>query len=870
MTTAKVNIKFLQNPLNNQHIEYIINKNGVPISTVGKTFKTNSVTSSSRIARIVLADMVIDGTFNAGSGFNTSAQSHMAIAEQTDGKIIVGGYFTTYNGTSVNRIVRLNPNGTIDTTFNIGIGFNGGVEDIKIQADGKILVCGFFNSYNGTTKNRIVRLNANGSIDSGFSIGSGFNYQADRIAIQSDGKILVGGQFLTYNGSIARGLCRLNTNGSLDTGFNSGGLGTYDSGTSSVAYDVFGLEIQSDGKIMICGFFPKYNGTTVNGICRVNTNGTLDTSFVMGTGFGGTNRLARNLKIQSDDKILVTGMFTSYNGSTANRLIRINTDGTIDGSFDAGTGLNDNGGQYISLQTDGKLIVGGEFSMYDGTPRQNIVRINTNGTIDNNDGLSFNAKVVRTLISSTKIYALGAFLTTTSLALSTSSDIPIGTLVTDTENLSQSNLTTFNSTTGITYTITGDTVQVNVDYDETVDVLTLTNVIDVPFFVIITFDDGLAEPIGDLVFTVDSSFDASGMLNPAYNNTIIRYQTTITNLVYSELIINGQDYKIYPFNNGFTFNFKEIAKTLINPNYFKDTINPDISVASIYDDTTLSLTLPVEIKVVDSFGEFLSANKTFVFLKNVEQLPNYNDRLAASQPVRLLLPTNNFTDYYMPYFEGYPSDFGVFGIQTNDQFYIKNISNYNQTDVFTGTTTEAKRFFISDGQSETSFIEDLNLASNQNKLELWVNDEFKCNLIINKKESKCGVYLKWFNTSGGYSYWLFDEPNTDTISFKSMDDIEGVYDNLQNVSSTSNIIGKKGERRIKLKTKYTTQEKEYLQSLLASPKVEMYAYNQPFVAVNSNSFIGVIAEGSFPYKNKNSNNTLELTITLPEINTQTL
>ncbi|MDI9257278.1 delta-60 repeat domain-containing protein [Flavobacterium sedimenticola] len=866
MAVGTINIKFLQNPLNNQSISYSLNKNGVPYSVINKTFKTPTVFSSSRIVRTNKADLTIDTSFNVGSGFNNPSLNQMRCAMQSDGKLIVVGYFTQYNGSTANGIVRLNVDGSVDTSFVTGIGFNGGVEDVKIQSNGDVICVGFFTSYKGTTRNRIIRLKPDGSIDSTFTIGSGFNFQADRIAIQSDGKIIVGGQFTTYNGSNARGLCRLNSNGTLDATFNAG-TGLLNT-TSS--YGVYGLEILSSGKILISGLFPSYNGNTCNSIARINSDGSFDSTFNSGgAGIAGSNKLVRSLFVQADGKILITGKFLTYNTNTVNGVARLNSDGSFDSTFNTGgSGLNNNMGTFITQQSDNTILLMGEFSTFNGNNFQNLVKLDVDGSIINDNQLSFNNTVVYALSTTDKVYFLGVFTTSTSLYQSTNDFIPIGSVVSNTQQYSRDNLSTFNSDSDIDYTIDGDTVQVSITYDELNDVLTLSNVIDVPFFVVITFNDGLLEPVGDLVFTDDT---ITQIINPAYNNTIIRYSTTINDVTHSEIDVNGTIYRIDPFLNSFTFNFKEIAKNLINPNYFKDEVVPDILSNAIVDDSTLSLTLNAEIKVFDINNEFLTANKTIKFLKNVEQLPNYIDRLAAAQPVRILLPTSNYTEYYLPYFEGYPTDFSIFGLQTNDEFFLKNTSNYFTTETFTATTSEVKRFFISDGQNESSFIGDLNLASTHNNVELWVNNSFVSNVMINKKESNCGVYLKWFNNSGSYSYWLFEEPYTTTNTFKSMDDITGVYDNLQNVTSTSNIIGKRGERKIKLKTKYTNQEKQYIQSILSSPKVEMYAYNQPFIATNTNAFFGItVNDGSFTDSSKNSNNTLEITITLPDLFTQTL
>ena len=204
----------------------------------------------------------IDSSFAYGSGFDADANS---VAIQSDGKILVGGEFTSYNGTSANKIIRLNSDGSIDTSFIYGTGFDNDVTSIAIQSDGKILVGGYFFTYNGTFANRIIRLNSDGSVDTSFVIGTGFDSDVDStIVIQSDGKILVGGSFTDYNGTPANYIIRLNSDGSVDTSFVYGtGLNGY---TKSFA-------IQSDGKIVVAGQFQSYNGTSANFIIRLNSDG---------------------------------------------------------------------------------------------------------------------------------------------------------------------------------------------------------------------------------------------------------------------------------------------------------------------------------------------------------------------------------------------------------------------------------------------------------------------------------------------------------------------------------------------------------------------------------------------------------------------
>ena len=318
----------------------------------------------------------LDSTFNAAMlkfGLGTGASSTVnSIAIQSDGKILIGGSFTTYNGSTVNCITRLNSDGSIDTGFNPGgTGANFAVSSIAIQSDGKILIGGSFTTYNGSTVNYITRLNSDGSIDTGFnSSGTGANTPVLSIAIQSDGKILIGGAFSIYNGIAAGRIIRLNSDGSRDTDFNSGGVGA-NSTVRSIA-------IQNDGDILIGGVFTGYNGSTVNYITRLNSDGIRDTGFnSSGT---GANGFVNSIAIQSDGKILIGGVFTGYNGSTVNYITRLNSDGSIDTGFNSsGTGANGTVNS-IAMQSDGKILIGGSFTDYNGSTVGRITRLNSDGS----------------------------------------------------------------------------------------------------------------------------------------------------------------------------------------------------------------------------------------------------------------------------------------------------------------------------------------------------------------------------------------------------------------------------------------------------------------------------------------------------------
>ena len=160
----------------------------------------------------------MDTSFTVGDGFDDSVN---IIQIQSDGKIIVGGFFSSYSGTSMSGIVRLNTDGSLDTSFQIGTGLNGGgVQDIGIQLDGKIVICGGFSEFSGVTSVGLARLNSDGSLDTSLYVGNGFDGGSYALVLQSNGKIIIGGSSSLYNDIPIGNLVRINSDGSLDTSLN--------------------------------------------------------------------------------------------------------------------------------------------------------------------------------------------------------------------------------------------------------------------------------------------------------------------------------------------------------------------------------------------------------------------------------------------------------------------------------------------------------------------------------------------------------------------------------------------------------------------------------------------------------------------------
>ena len=310
------------------------------------------------------------------TGFTITNENNIAIENRNVGVSNLSIARTTFSGTSLQNVINalnglnlgvffittetVSTNSIVNTSFVYGSGFNNQVKAIAIQSDGKILVGGQFTTYQGTGANRIVRLNADGSIDGTFVYGSGFNSSVNSIAIQSDGKILVGGNFTSYNGTGANYIIRLNSDGSIDGTFVYG---------SGFGFIVNSISIQTNGKILCVGDFTTYNGTGANRIVRLNSDGSIDGTFVYGSGFNISLNLT---KIQSDGKILVGGNFTSYNGTGANRIIRLNSDGSIDTSWGYGSGFSSTV-LSIAIQNNGNILCGGSFTTFNTTTSANRI-----------------------------------------------------------------------------------------------------------------------------------------------------------------------------------------------------------------------------------------------------------------------------------------------------------------------------------------------------------------------------------------------------------------------------------------------------------------------------------------------------------------
>jgi uncharacterized delta-60 repeat protein len=247
----------------------------------------------------------LDTAFDTGTGFNDWVNT---LAVLPDGRILVRGKFTQYNGKLCNGIACLHPNGRLDTAFDTGTGFNDWVHTLATLPDGRILVGGRFSEYNGKPCNRIACLHPNGRLDTAFNTGTGFNLWVHTLATLPDGRILAGGNFSEYNGKSCNNIACIHPDGRLDT--------TFDTGTGFNDW-VHTLAMLPDGRILVGGDFSEYNGKPCNRIACLHPNGRLDTAFDTGTGFDDS---VYTLATLPDGRILVGGEFTQYNGKPCNRI----------------------------------------------------------------------------------------------------------------------------------------------------------------------------------------------------------------------------------------------------------------------------------------------------------------------------------------------------------------------------------------------------------------------------------------------------------------------------------------------------------------------------------------------------------------------
>lgn len=409
--------------------------NDIVSASNGLTRTGSSVELGGNLYRNTFVTGTLDGTidpfFPVGTGLTTTLAGFrnaiQVIERDSLGRIYIASNINHYyyNGIYSPSITRLFPDGTIDTSFNTGDGFKSGSSTLfgilpnglKIEpGTDKIYVAGRFDYYSGSSVGRgIIRLNTDGTIDTTFNPGSGLsgNFQVnDRpralgVELDLNGKIYVYGNFTTYSGSsVGPCIVRLNTDGTIDTGFNNdvgnllpGYLGT------SILYSK--LEPKTN-KLYVSGWITSYSGSSVSGLVKVNPDGTVDNTFISYPGLGPSRQangtfnptgyfttIKNQIAIDKNLNAYLIGGFLSWNGTSSNGIIKINSSGSVDTSFNYGLGLQQPGlaNNYdpVGINTlpyldryDRLVLLSGVGSvrLYSGSIVSGSVRIFSNGTID--------------------------------------------------------------------------------------------------------------------------------------------------------------------------------------------------------------------------------------------------------------------------------------------------------------------------------------------------------------------------------------------------------------------------------------------------------------------------------------------------------
>jgi len=297
----------------------------------------------------------VDKSFFSNGGADETVH---AVTIQPDGKILIGGLFNTYYGTNRHRLARILPNGSADPSFDSPI--TDPVADvlaIVVQTDGQVIV-----GLDSTVP--LMRLDASGNPDLTFNVGAIPDGAVHAVVIQPDGKILIAGEF-THIGAQPRGrIARLNSDGSVDPNFSS---------TAGAGYIVEAIALQTDGRILIGGQFISYAGLPRNYLTRLTSSGSSDPTFTPGQ---GPNQTVYAISVQSDGKIVIGGFFYAYDGHPQNAVARLNTNGTYDATFASLPDLNDGTVFALQIQRDGKIVVAGDMTT------GHLVRLNTDGTKD--------------------------------------------------------------------------------------------------------------------------------------------------------------------------------------------------------------------------------------------------------------------------------------------------------------------------------------------------------------------------------------------------------------------------------------------------------------------------------------------------------
>ncbi len=313
------------------------------------------------------APTMVDQAYPAGNTVVPDGDV-LTIVQDRDGGLLVGGQFSNFGAVPHPHLVRLQADGSVDAGFFASPGANNFVYAVAVQGNGRIVIGGSFTEVHGQSRSYLARLDTRGNLDPSFAMVD-LNNEIRAIAVQPDGRILIAGRFTRVAGVARNRVARLNADGSLDALFDPG-TGAND--------NVRTLQLQADGRILIGGQFTIYNGTNRSRIARLTANGALDLTFNPG---GGADGQVRTMATAADLAIYIGGEFQSFDGTAISGLARLHPNGTLDAGFAPGT-ANGSVVRALYVQDNLKLWVGGAFYQAGGAAHANLARLNPDGSAD--------------------------------------------------------------------------------------------------------------------------------------------------------------------------------------------------------------------------------------------------------------------------------------------------------------------------------------------------------------------------------------------------------------------------------------------------------------------------------------------------------
>ena len=349
---------------------------------------------------------------------------------------------------------------------------------------------------------------------------------------------------------------------------------------------------------------------------------------------------------------------------------------------------------------------------------------------------------------------------------------------------------------------------------------------------------------------------------PAYNDSYVEFSSSLASDLYAEIQLYPTAtfpnvLKIYPDSTGkYLINLKEAVKVVLNENGFEDA---NFFVDIYYKNISgILLNQRIDIKVFNA-STSETTTEYYDFFKAVKQIAES----LHSNPYQLLSYSADGVNHFMTYFEGFPFHFDILEVQSGVNIIVKSLNTGNESEPMLTTAEESFRVNVDKGGGNNwTFDNFLPLTENWNRLEIYEGTTFKTNLLLRKKKNCSGIYLKWFNRSGGFSHYLFDKYYIqETRNAEIGTILNNEFKNIENATGLNKVVGKEASASMIIKSKYEAEEYENIKDLFVSPFVQMYSSKEANV---DGSFFDVSIQGVLSFSNKRGRNEASFIVNLPE------